>query len=113
MRKLAWAAAGAVTSAFLLSKRLKAGEVDLTGQVVLVTGGSRGLGFALASEFARLGCRVAICVHDKAELERAAERIAAEGGIRSYVFLRLARCRASTRDDSVSDRRNGWPGYSA
>ncbi len=79
MSKLVWAAAGALTGAFWLSKRQNR-DVDLTGQVVLVTGGSRGLGFALAMEFARLGCRVAICARDGAELQRAAERISAAGG---------------------------------
>lgn len=44
---------------------------DLQGQVVLVTGGSRGLGYLLAREFAREGCRVAICARDVQELERA------------------------------------------
>jgi NAD(P)-dependent dehydrogenase (short-subunit alcohol dehydrogenase family) len=47
------------------------GEADLTGQVALVTGGSRGLGFLLAREFARAGCRLVICARDEQELSRA------------------------------------------
>ena len=47
------------------------GEADLRDQVVLVTGGSRGLGFLLAREFGRQGCRIAICARDGQELERA------------------------------------------
>jgi NAD(P)-dependent dehydrogenase (short-subunit alcohol dehydrogenase family) len=44
---------------------------DLRGKVVLITGGSRGLGLVLSREFARRGSRVAICARDADELERA------------------------------------------
>ena len=46
-------------------------EADLTGEVALVTGGSRGLGLALGRELAAHGCRLAICARDERELERA------------------------------------------
>jgi len=52
-------------------QRQKGRKDDLRGQVVLVTGGSRGLGYLMAREFAREGCRVAICARDEQELERA------------------------------------------
>ena len=54
-------------------------EADLTGQVVLITGGSRGLGLALAREFAGQGCRLAICARDEEELERARQDLEARG----------------------------------
>ncbi|MDP9053992.1 MAG: SDR family NAD(P)-dependent oxidoreductase [Acidobacteriota bacterium] len=54
-------------------------EHDLTGEVVLITGGSRGLGLAMASRFASRGCRLAICARDKEELERARMGLAASG----------------------------------
>jgi NAD(P)-dependent dehydrogenase (short-subunit alcohol dehydrogenase family) len=44
---------------------------DLTGEIAIVTGGSRGLGLLLARELARESCRVVICARDEAELERA------------------------------------------
>lgn len=52
---------------------------DLRGQVVLITGGSRGLGLALARAFGKLGCRVAICARDEDTLVKAAAALRAEG----------------------------------
>jgi short-subunit dehydrogenase len=54
---------------------------DINGQTVLITGASRGLGFAMAQEFARQGCRLAICARNDEELAIAAaelRRIGAE-----------------------------------
>ncbi|MGN6030105.1 MAG: SDR family NAD(P)-dependent oxidoreductase [Thermomicrobiales bacterium] len=50
-------------------------EEDLTGQVALITGGSRGLGLAIARELASAGCRIAICARDMDELDRAAREL--------------------------------------
>ncbi|HJV92472.1 MAG TPA: SDR family NAD(P)-dependent oxidoreductase, partial [Azonexus sp.] len=41
---------------------------DFTGQVVLITGGSRGIGYATAEAFLRQGAKVAICALDKDRL---------------------------------------------
>jgi short-subunit dehydrogenase len=46
-------------------------QTDLRGQVVVITGGTRGLGLALAREFGRQGARIVICARDEAELARA------------------------------------------
>ena len=54
-------------------------EADLTGQVALITGGSRGLGLALARELASEGCRLAICARDADELQRAADDLRSRG----------------------------------
>lgn len=54
-------------------------RADLTGQVVLITGGSRGLGLLLAREFARQGCRIAICARDAKQLEHARADLEARG----------------------------------
>jgi len=48
---------------------------DLRGKTVLITGGSRGLGYALAHEFARHGARVAICARNPQELEWARQEL--------------------------------------
>jgi len=49
---------------------------SFAGRVVLVTGGSRGLGLVMARELSRKGARVAICARDPAELERARAELA-------------------------------------
>jgi NAD(P)-dependent dehydrogenase (short-subunit alcohol dehydrogenase family) len=46
-------------------------ELGLAGKVVLVTGGSKGIGFACASAFASEGARIAICSRSRDNVERA------------------------------------------
>lgn len=48
---------------------------NLYGKTVLITGGSRGLGLALAEEFARQGCNIAICARNEDELVRARQQV--------------------------------------
>jgi short-subunit dehydrogenase len=51
----------------------------LRGKVILITGGSRGLGFALAEELASLGVRLVLTSRHGEELERAKARLVADG----------------------------------
>lgn len=53
--------------------------MDLRGRVVLITGGSRGLGLVLARRFAAEGARLVLLARDTAELEGAAEELRAQG----------------------------------
>jgi short-subunit dehydrogenase len=69
------AAAGVVTGA-LRSRLVKD---DIAGEVAVVTGASRGLGFLLARELARHSCRLVVCARDGAELGAVAARLRAEG----------------------------------
>ena len=72
---LLFTASALAVRAFIQQKR----TADLGGSVVLITGGSRGLGLALAHEFGRHGCRLALCARDTDELTRAREDLAAKG----------------------------------
>ena len=57
--------------------------VDMAGleqKVVMITGGSGGLGAELARAFAAQGCRVAITARNQAKLNAIAENIALNGG---------------------------------
>lgn len=67
-------AAGLIASALLRNRR----RFSLAGKVVFITGGSRGLGLAMAEEFARRGAKVAICARDADELVRARQCIERE-----------------------------------
>ena len=55
---------------------------DLSGRVALVTGGSRGIGFAIANGFARAGADLFLCSRKEEHLVEAAKRIADETGVR-------------------------------
>lgn len=55
---------------------------DLTGRAALVTGGSRGLGHAMAALLAEAGADVVICGRTPATLEAAARRLADQTGAR-------------------------------
>ena len=50
-------------------------ELGLEGRRVLVTGGSKGLGYAIARELVREGARVAICSRDEDEVHAAGQEL--------------------------------------
>ena len=50
-------------------------NLGLQGRVAAITGGSRGLGYAIAQGLLAEGCRVAICARDQAQLDTAAREL--------------------------------------
>jgi NAD(P)-dependent dehydrogenase (short-subunit alcohol dehydrogenase family) len=63
----------------LLGAKLLQRRVSFEGKVVLITGGSRGLGLALARRWAREGAFLALVARNRAELDRACEDLRARG----------------------------------
>jgi len=75
---LAATAAGALFAARRL--RQQQSSYDFSGQVVVITGGSRGLGLAMARRWALEGARLALLARDGAELERARQNLLEHAG---------------------------------
>ena len=55
-------------------------DLGLVERVVLITGGRRGIGFAIAEALLEEGARVAICGRDEAAGAEAAERLGPRAG---------------------------------
>ena len=60
--------------------RLARKNFSFTGKVVIVTGGSRGLGLAIARRLAKEGARLALFARDEGELARACTQLRELGG---------------------------------
>ncbi|MCL4190819.1 MAG: SDR family oxidoreductase [Thermoguttaceae bacterium] len=65
---------------------------DLSGRVALVTGGSKGIGRAIAGGLARAGADLFLCARQEGPLRQAADEIRAECGVRvEYAVADMAR----------------------
>lgn len=71
-------------------------EISLKGRSAVITGGSRGLGEAMAKALAGAGAQIALVARDRARLERVRGDIAANGGV-AEVFVGDV-----TREDDVA-----------
>lgn len=72
-------------------------KISLDGKVVLITGGSRGLGLALARELGSRGAKVAICGRNERSLSRAREDLRQRG-----VRVLVVQGDLSRREEAVS-----------
>jgi len=89
-------AAAVAAGGALLSRRSHVVDRErLRDRVVVITGGTRGLGYALAEDLARGGARVTIAGRDADTAERARERLAAEG-----LHVDAVRCDVRDRADA-------------
>src|SRR5688572_25917702 len=72
----AFAIGGFIVGASLLARELRSRRaIHLQDAVVLITGGSRGLGLLMAREVGRLGAQVVLVARDEAELVRAQQEL--------------------------------------
>lgn len=55
-------------------------DLGLEGRVAMVAAASKGLGRAIAEEFAKEGCQVAICARNASDLERTAKEVGNASG---------------------------------
>lgn len=76
-------------------------DLRLAGKAVVVSGGSRGLGRAIALAFGREGCRLALCARNEEALAETAREIREETG--AEVFTRAADVTAHGEVESFVD----------
>ena len=89
-----WAIAGLgglIVGASLVARQARSRRaMDFAGRLVLITGGSRGLGLLMARELGRLGAHVVIAARDEAELLRAQRDLLAQDIDASIVVADVA-----------------------
>lgn len=59
--------------------------MTLEGKTAVVTGGSKGIGFAIADSLAKKGANVFICARDKGELRRAIDDLSRHGRVEGEI----------------------------
>jgi NAD(P)-dependent dehydrogenase (short-subunit alcohol dehydrogenase family) len=95
MKMRSWLAlSGLVGGSMLVRHRVRRKRaLELSGKVVAITGGSRGLGLVLARSVLERGARVAICARDPDELSRAKAELQERGDVLAST------CDVTDRDD--------------
>ncbi len=97
---LAAVVAGIAVAGWALGRAL-APKMSFAGKVVLITGGSRGLGLVLARQVCAAGGRVVLLARDQEELQRAHDELARGGGDVSIIpcdLLDRAQSEAAVRN---------------
>ena len=88
-------------------------NLGLNRKGVIVTGGTRGIGFAIADAFAAEGAKVSICGRTQSSLDTAREKLSARGGKVHAAICDVADAAAlesyincSIPDDHIDPRRS-------
>ena len=76
-------------------------DLGLKDKIALITGGSRGIGRAIALALANEGCKVAICARDQELLERALQQVRATG---AEAIAEVADVRSRSDVEAVVER---------
>ena len=63
-------------------------DLNLKGKSVLITGASRGIGYAIAEAMAAEGCHLHLAARDEERLKALAERLTKEHGIKATIYRR-------------------------
>src|SRR5277367_3568658 len=62
-------------------------KIDLTGRTAVITGGSRGLGEAMAKALSEAGANIALVARDTKRLESVRDDIVAQGGTAAFIYV--------------------------
>jgi short-subunit dehydrogenase len=88
---------GMTAIALLRSRRAR----SMRGKVVVITGGSRGLGMELARQFGRAGAHLVLAARDEEELQRARVILAGEGAAHSASTIEIVVADVTLREDAL------------
>jgi len=69
-------------------------ELSITGKKAIITGGSKGIGKAIARELAKEGVDLGLCARNESDLIETADEITSNYGVKVFTAV------ADTRDDS-------------
>ena len=62
-------------------------QISMTGRIALITGGSKGLGYAMGKKFAECGAEIALVARSKEEVEQAAYEIASSTSVKAFGYV--------------------------
>jgi NAD(P)-dependent dehydrogenase (short-subunit alcohol dehydrogenase family) len=85
----------------IVAKRLLRTDRVLPRQVVIITGGSSGLGLALAHRFGKAGLRLVLAARDSEDLEKARSELLSSGSVTNEDDVLLVSCDVSEKDQAT------------